>query len=117
MENNQETDRGGGNEVWYTSTPSSLALKHPSAFTQVVDERTRFEIYYPPFAGAVKAGLGSIMCSYNRINGVYSCENNSTLATDLKERLGFEGWVMSDWGATHSMSINQVGEASYWSSW
>ena len=47
------------------------------------------------------------MCSYNRINGDYSCENNETLATDFKARAGFEGWVMSDWGATHSMSINQ----------
>ena len=43
----------------------------------------------------------------NRINGAYSCENNETLATDFKLRAGFEGWVMSDWGATHSMSINQ----------
>ena len=123
MENNQETDRGGGNEVCCTRTPFPA---HPSLLpvastlpprTQVVDERTRFEIYYPPFAGAVKAGLGSIMCSYNRINGVYSCENNSTLATDLKERLGFEGWVMSDWGATHSMSIHQVGKTRWWRWW
>ena len=38
--------------------------------TAVVDERARFEMYYPPFEGAVKAGVGSIMCSYNRINGV-----------------------------------------------
>jgi beta-glucosidase len=43
----------------------------------------------------------------NRINGFYACENNGTLATDLKITAGFEGWVMSDWGATHSMSINQ----------
>jgi hypothetical protein len=33
----------------------------------------------------------------NRIRGVYSCENNQTLQRDLKERLGFKGWVMSDW--------------------
>jgi len=87
VNNNQEAQRGGVSEV--------------------VDERTRFEIYYPPFHGAVLAGLGSIMCSYNRINGVYSCQNNQTLHIDLKERLGFKGWVMSDWGATHSMSINE----------
>jgi beta-glucosidase len=47
------------------------------------------------------------MCSYNRINGNYSCGNNETLNTDYKVRAGFEGWVMSDWGATHSMSINR----------
>ena len=36
-----------------------------------------------------------------------SCENPETLQRDLKERLGFRGWVMSDWGATHSMSLAQ----------
>lgn len=85
--NNQETDRSGGNEV--------------------VDERTRWEMYYPPFLGAIKAEVGSVMCSYNRINGIYSCSNNETLAVDFKARAGFEGWVMSDWGATHNMTINE----------
>lgn len=41
------------------------------------------------------------MCSYNLINSTYACENAQTLS-DLKERMGFEGFVMSDWGATHS---------------
>ena len=72
-----------------------------------VDERTRFEMYYEPFRGAVEADVGSIMCSYNKINHKWSCENPETLAVDLKQRLGFDGWVMSDWGATHSMSINE----------
>jgi len=72
-----------------------------------VDERTRFEMYYPPFEGAIEAGVGSFMCSYNRLDDTYSCENNSTLNTDLRERLGFKGYVMSDWGATHSVSIPQ----------
>jgi beta-glucosidase len=45
------------------------------------------------------------MCSYNKVNGIYSCENPETLASDLKGQLGFQGWVMSDWGATHSSSI------------
>ena len=42
------------------------------------------------------------MCSYNLINGAWSCENPDTLANDLESKLGFDGWVMSDWGATHS---------------
>ena len=51
------------------------------------------------------------MCSYNKISlngGVarWSCQNPETLAA-LKEDLGFSGWVMSDWGGTHSASINQ----------
>lgn len=72
-----------------------------------VDERTLFEVYYPPFEAAVEAGVGSIMCSYNRINGKYSCENPETLQGHLKSVLGFKGFVMSDWGATHSASIAQ----------
>jgi len=67
-----------------------------------LDERTEMEIYMGPFEGAVRGGVLSIMCSYNRINGVWACENNETLNKDLKGRLGFQGWVMSDWGATHS---------------
>jgi len=72
--------------------------------SEEVDERTRFEMYYPPFAGAIEAGVGSVMCSYNKINGRWSCENPTTLG-DLKHGLGFKGYVMSDWGATHSTSI------------
>ena len=53
------------------------------------------------------AQVGSVMCSYNKINGNWSCENPVTLQGDLKQTLGFEGFVMSDWGATHSTSITQ----------
>jgi beta-glucosidase len=74
---------------------------------EVVDERTRFEMYYPPFEGAIEAGVGSIMCAYNKINSVWACENNSTLNQDLRDRLGFKGYVMSDWGATHNVSIKE----------
>mmetsp|Transcript_88680 Transcript_88680/g.286487 ORF Transcript_88680/g.286487 Transcript_88680/m.286487 type:complete len:716 (-) Transcript_88680:73-2220(-) len=73
--------------------------------SEEVDERTRYEMYYPPFEGAIEAGVGSFMCSYNKINGIWSCENPETLKHDLKEVLGFKGYVMSDWGATHSTSI------------
>merc|ERR1712196_461462 len=52
------------------------------------------------------ADVGSFMCSYNKIRKTWSCENPETLQRDLKERLRFKGWVMSDWGATHSLSIN-----------
>ena len=85
VNNNQETDR--------------------TTIDENVDERTRFEMYYPPFEGAIEAGVGSVMCSYNLVNGVHACENNSTMNTDLRTKLGFKGYVMSDWGATHSMAL------------
>ncbi|KAL6059482.1 Thermostable beta-glucosidase B [Balamuthia mandrillaris] len=85
--NNQETNRG---EV-----------------SDNADERTRFELYYPAFLGAVRAGAASVMCSYNKVYGKWACENEETLRTDLKERMGFNGFIMSDWGGTHSTSIRQ----------
>ena len=72
-----------------------------------VDERTRWEMYMPPFLGAVEAGVLSAMCSYNKINNVYACENEVTLNASLKGFAGFQGWVMSDWTATHS-TVNAV---------
>ncbi|KAI9251582.1 glycoside hydrolase superfamily [Sporodiniella umbellata] len=69
-----------------------------------VDDRTLHEVYLWPFARSVEAGVGSIMCSYNRINGTYACENDYTLNTVLKKELGFKGFVQSDWFATHSTS-------------
>ncbi|MGZ3305403.1 MAG: glycoside hydrolase family 3 protein, partial [Asticcacaulis sp.] len=45
---------------------------------------------------------GSVMCSYNRVNGAYACENDWLLNKVLKTDFGFKGYVMSDWGATHS---------------
>ncbi len=48
------------------------------------------------------SGAGAVMCSYNRINGTYSCENTYTLTDVLKKDLGFKGFVVSDWGATES---------------
>ena len=68
----------------------------------VVDERTLQEIYLPPFEAAVSSGVGTFMCAYIKTNGVYSCESPHVLGNLLKKQLGFGGWVMSDWGGTHS---------------
>jgi beta-glucosidase len=68
-----------------------------------VDERTVQELYLPAFQAAVKQGqAGSAMCSYNKINSVYACENPTRLTSQLKNQFGFGEWVMSDWAATHS---------------
>ncbi|EFQ98009.1 beta-glucosidase 1 [Nannizzia gypsea CBS 118893] len=67
-----------------------------------VDDVTMHEIYLWPFADAVKAGVGSIMCSYNQINNSYGCGNSYTQNKLLKGELGFRGFILSDWQAHHS---------------
>lgn len=71
------------------------------------DDRTAMELYYPPFEAAVKAGAVSVMSSYNKVNETWAAENNQLLRRDLKARLGFDGFVMSDWGGFN-------GEESAW---
>lgn len=67
-----------------------------------VDERTFREIYLASFEGAVKqARPWTVMCSYNRVNGEYSAENKKLLTDILKDEWGFEGFVVSDWGAVN----------------
>ncbi len=64
------------------------------------DEQTIREIYFPAFEMAVKeAQPWTVMCSYNRINGTYASENRWLLTEVLRDEWGFEGYVMSDWGA------------------
>lgn len=97
INNNQETSRFTVNEV--------------------IDERTHMELYMPPFEAAVKAKVGSVMCSYNKLTIVgkddgavatWACENPDSLSTELKQRIGFDGYVMSDWRATHSTVASAV---------
>jgi len=68
-----------------------------------VDERTLREIYLPAFEAAVKeAKVGSVMAAYNKVNGTFSSENTHLLKDILKTEWAFDGFVVSDWGATHS---------------
>lgn len=88
------------------------SLKHFAANNQekarlvsnsVVDERALREIYLAPFEKTVKeAQPWTLMGSYNQINGTYSCENSWLLHDVLREEWGFEGLVMTDWGAMNN---------------
>ena len=67
-----------------------------------VDERTLREIYFPAFERIVTACQPwTIMCSYNKVNGLSASENPWLLTTVLREEFGFEGLVVSDWGAVY----------------
>ena len=89
--NNQETNRVGINET--------------------ISERALQEIYYPGFKACVQEGkVETVMSAYNRINGVPCTESYKLLTEELREKWGFEGTVLSDWGAVyHPVEAIQAG--------
>ncbi len=83
--NDQETGRNSGNAI--------------------LDERSMRETDLLAFEIALRdSQAAGVMCAYNKIDGDWSCENEFTLTKVLKKAFAFPGWVMSDWGATHSTS-------------
>ncbi|HEX2791151.1 MAG TPA: glycoside hydrolase family 3 C-terminal domain-containing protein [Steroidobacteraceae bacterium] len=74
-----------------------------------LDGQTLHEIYAAPFADVVHAGVASIMCSYNQVNGQFVCGNAALLNGVLRGELGFRGFVTSDWGATHAAGFINAG--------
>lgn len=93
------------------SQDAGTSIKHFAANNQEfnrmsnsseVDERTLREIYFPAFETAVKkAQPQTVMCSYNQLNGIYASEHPWLLTEVLRDEWGFEGYVMSDWGAVN----------------
>ncbi len=67
-----------------------------------VDERALMEIYLPAFEKALEAKPYTIMGSYNKVNGVLACENRWLLNDILRNKLGFDGVIVSDWGAVRN---------------
>jgi len=80
--------------------------EHRMSGSSNLDERTFYEIYLPAFEEAVKAGgAESVMCAYNGINGVFCSENKELLTEILREKWGFEGMVVTDWGAAKDAAL------------
>lgn len=72
-----------------------------------MDERTAREIYLSAFEGAIKQSKPwTVMCSYNRINGIYAAQNKKYLTDILRDEWGFDGFVVSDWGATNDRVLD-----------
>ena len=80
-------------------TQGGIVTKSTSAN---VDDQTMHELYLWPFQDLVYAGVGSVMCGYNRINNTYACENSKVMNGLLKGELDFQGFVVSDWVGQHS---------------
>lgn len=92
------------------------------AISSNIDDRTLHEMYLWPFADSVRAGVASVMCSYNMINSSYACGNSKLMNGILKDELGFQGFVQSDWLAQRSgvasalagLDMTMPGDGLYW---
>lgn len=94
----------------------------PEALSSNIDDRALHEIYAWPFAESVRAGVVSVMCSYQMVNNSYSCQNSWLLNGILKDELGFQGYVQSDWLAQRSgvasalagLDMSMPGDGLFW---
>ncbi|MFB7517211.1 beta-glucosidase [Streptomyces sp. NPDC056144] len=88
------------------ATVKHFALNNQERDRATVDvragEQTLHETELRAFEAAVAAGAGAVMAAYNKVDGVHAAENTTLLTTILRERWGFDGWVMSDWDAVHT---------------
>jgi beta-glucosidase len=83
----------------------SSGSSYISTYNVNVEPQAMHELYVPPFEDAVRAGVSSIMCSYNEVDGAFACGNRDTLVGILRDELHFNGFVTSDWGATHAVDF------------
>lgn len=91
------------------------------ALSSNIDDKTMHELYLWPFADAVRAGVGAFMCSYQQVNNSYACQNSKLMNDILKNELGFQGFVMSDWDAAHTgvgtavagLDMNMPGDTAF----
>ena len=75
-----------------------------------MSEITLRQVYLPPYHAAVEAGVGTVMSSFNSINGVPATANPLTLTQILRKEWGFDGFVVSDWGAVRELINHSIGD-------
>ena len=94
----------GNEQEHFRQTPEAagFGFNISDVLSSNLDDVTMHELYLWPFADAVRAGVGSVMCSYNQLNNSHACQNSYLLNYLLKRELDFQGFVMSDWSAQHS---------------
>lgn len=94
----------------------------PTALSSNIDDRALHEVFLWPFAESVRADVASVMCSYQMVNNSYACENSKLLNGILKDELGFQGFVQSDWLAQRSgvqsalsgLDMSMPGDGLHW---
>jgi beta-glucosidase len=102
--------------------PDSVAacVKHYAAYGAAIagrdynatdmSEQTLRQVYLPPYHATVEAGVATVMSSFNSINGVPATANPLTLTQILRKEWGFEGFVVSDWGAVGELKNHSIGD-------
>ena len=101
-------------QPWAWGTPNALSAN--------IDDRTLHELYLWPFADSVRVGVASVMCSYQMVNNSYACGNSKLMNGILKDELGFQGFVQSDWLAQRSgaasalagLDMSMPGDGEFW---
>ncbi|KAI1320321.1 glycoside hydrolase family 3 protein [Xylariaceae sp. FL0255] len=108
------------NEQEHFRQPHEWGLAN--AISTNIDDRTMHELYLWPFGNAIKAGVASIMCSYNQVNNSYACGNSKLLNGLIRDEMGFQGFIMSDWLAQRGgvstalagLDMTMPGDGLFW---
>jgi beta-glucosidase len=94
--------QGVESQVKHLAVYNQETFRNSPADSVIIDPRTEQEIYLPAFHAAVTSGDASVMCSYAVINANFACNDSELETTILRDEWGFQGFVMSDYGALHS---------------
>ena len=88
--------------------PITAVIGSRFLYDAVIDERTLRELNLPAFEAAVQAGVGSVMCAYNYVNGDPACASTHLLQTILRDEWGFDGFVLTDYYFAQKDTINSA---------